>query len=494
MADLHDREFRELREWIESSGYDVVVEATVADFVKLKIFANTRLVQCTLNISLPQGYPDTEDAVCTLSSDCLKPKLVTRLGKLCQSAAKARSGKPQLRCAVEALALELKQNLLIPCMHDIRLLAKHLGNINSEATKETKCHRLKMTTDGTSGKITLHATCRKYDLRIRFVVGPKYPFEPPSVELQSKTFHSSMLHRYENIARDIARRCASGIKTEDAVRSAIGQGEGPRRRKKKNDGAAAEAIASSDIHKIKNDMKFLKKATDLRKVDRTQKQGSKHYKKVETATRRAARKELRKLTRAEVAIEQRLAETAKREKELADALSRGVDLDDMPKHSLLAVSRYLIDSFALFLPVAKCGLCKNKLLPRDPADLTKLFASSPSSLSRRNTRGTSKEREPNAKKPERIYCGHWFHYACIDKALTSPPFKVPCPTCGKRLFHRDWPSDVKKLERRWANEQAKKREMGEISSLLGLDDDDDLVRTPADDPISRRDAGYDPMF
>ena len=74
----------------------------------------------------------------------------------------------------------------------------------------------------------------------------------------------------------------------------------------------------------------------------------------------------------------------------------------------------------------------------------------------------------NLKRPERVYCGHWYHWGCLDKEMTSPPFGKVCSTCKVVLFHPDWPSDVKKLEKAWANKQTKARELEEVSCQCAI--------------------------
>lgn len=43
------------------------------------------------------------------------------------------------------------------------------------------------------------------------------------------------------------------------------------------------------------------------------------------------------------------------------------------------------------------------------------------------------------------------------------------------MTHPYWPSDIQVLEKRWSNERAKQRELGEVFDFMGFDDDDDYV-------------------
>ena len=42
------------------------------------------------------------------------------------------------------------------------------------------------------------------------------------------------------------------------------------------------------------------------------------------------------------------------------------------------------------------------------------------------------ESEDHKKRPMYIYCGHWFHYHCLDAFITKPPFGKSCPVRAVR--------------------------------------------------------------
>lgn len=44
-----------------------------------------------------------------------------------------------------------------------------------------------------------------------------------------------------------------------------------------------------------------------------------------------------------------------------------------------------------------------------------------------------------------------------------------CPRCKHRVYHPDWPQDVKQLEKAWANRQAKRREVSEVRDFFTVD-------------------------
>ncbi|EDW03740.1 GH11399 [Drosophila grimshawi] len=106
---------------------------------------------------------------------------------------------------------------------------------------------------------------------------------------------------------------------------------------------------------------------------------------------------------------------------------------------------------------------------------------------------------------ERVYCGHLFHQGCLKHYLAEPPFPKGgklCPakrrhprsdaqtymdkqrstvtgvtaagslkrsddgTCGIRLAHDRWVVNVKTAEARWAQKQARQRELEEVVDFL----------------------------
>jgi|TARA_B100000524_G_scaffold343177_1_gene239008 hypothetical protein len=96
------------------------------------------------------------------------------------------------------------------------------------------------------------------------------------------------------------------------------------------------------------------------------------------------------------------------------------------------------------MPIETCALCERRIVP--PAG------------------------EPSPPKGNlvRVFCGHWFHASCVDPFMCEPPFDKPCPTCHKPIYHPRWTSNKKLLEKRWAYEQAAKREVDDVVDFLGM--------------------------
>eukprot|EP00736_Rhodelphis_marinus_P013684 Rmarinus@m.7145 len=122
-----------------------------------------------------------------------------------------------------------------------------------------------------------------------------------------------------------------------------------------------------------------------------------------------------------------------------------------PEHSLYKVATFLMNDCVWRFPREGCSLCRKRVLPDDPSAQSKTLS--------------------KQLKIERIYCGHLFHWGCLDKFMSSPPFNTkPCPRCGKQIYHRDWSTNMKYLETKWANKEARKREIKDVSEFLDLDE------------------------
>ena len=131
----------------------------------------------------------------------------------------------------------------------------------------------------------------------------------------------------------------------------------------------------------------------------------------------------------------------------APIVKKKTQADFVPQPSLKLVATYLVKDCLRKFPDEKCPCCLRPVLPEEPS--TEL----PSSLS-----------------IELVYCGHLYHYKCLDRLMTSPPFgeDKKCPICGKRIFHDKWNVSAKLMEDRWAHQEARKREVDEVADFLGL--------------------------
>lgn len=107
-------------------------------------------------------------------------------------------------------------------------------------------------------------------------------------------------------------------------------------------------------------------------------------------------------------------------------------------------------AFTLFFRLVRdcCPLCSQNVLPADPTRQTEV-------------------------KLELLPCGHVYHYSCLDSFMTKPPFleklclvrndvdALSLQECKTKVSSSNWPSDVKVLEKRWAAEQLRNRDIAD---------------------------------
>lgn len=154
-----------------------------------------------------------------------------------------------------------------------------------------------------------------------------------------------------------------------------------------------------------------------------------------------------------------------------------------PSPSLLKAMTFIIEATREFCTEV-CPICNEYVLPRLAEDIV--------------------ANEQDDSFVERVYCGHLFHQGCLKKYVNEPPFPPggkTCPatkshprsdakhlrvnnsgggnsatksntsiankkTCGIRLAHDRWVVNVKVAESRWAQKQARERELEEVVDFL----------------------------
>ena len=154
---------------------------------------------------------------------------------------------------------------------------------------------------------------------------------------------------------------------------------------------------------------------------------------------KASRRKLVRLNKAEAAEERSRA-------------GAGLDAEQAKRSSnaqpsLKECALWWISGVVNRIPVEECQICGKRVMP-------------PASESSGST---------GELHIDRVLCGHWFHTKCLDKFMTEPPFGKACPSCSQPVTHPRYPS-MKIPEQRWAMEQAREREVGEVCEFLGVDE------------------------
>ena len=368
-----------------------------------------------------------------LSSASLPAPLLRNKERECTELAKKElaNGRAQATVIYNHIYEFIHSNMFVPCWKELKQLLSLC-----EGKGQVKAYEKE-------GTIHMRVGVDSYKLNIILKVPPYYPEDGVVVEFGRSTFPEDILYVYKSQADEIVRRCVAGFSPEQAVCVSVVMKPATGKSQESN-----VRLTSDSLQNIKHDVGVLKQISDLRTVTSgkdKRNQSALHS----TAERRDARKDLRRLAKAETAAEQELLEKQKEEEQREMQLLMGTKASETAQPSLLAVARFLVDELACGLPREPCQACRKPVLPPEPA---------------------SETATGSAMKPMRTYCGHWLHYRCLNEWLTTPPFVRMCPVCQKRIWHPDWPEDYKVLERAWQNQEARKREMSDVSDFLDMGD------------------------
>jgi hypothetical protein len=325
------------------------------------------------------------------------------------------------------------------------------------------------------GKIKLKLIKGKYFYQCTILIDDGYPStathkdwgKPCILNLLSSNFPSKIETMLTSQAKELVRRLQDGMSTDDAL-----QFSNPMKAPKDDDRGKKKDVKvrlnKDTLKGLKKDVETLSRVRDLREVNATVTQGKAHVLAKKTKERRDARRTIKKITKEEISKDLSIEEKEKKWAQEEAARIAGYDISEHdgsnPTPSLLSLVIFLKEKIQR-LPVEVCPGCGEIVLPSDPNELKSLFAKASECK-------TDKEKKARKaakfKRPMRTYCGHWWHYECLNKFMVEPPFGASCPVenCGRRVYHPDWPDDIRQLERAWAGEQARLREMEDAAMFL----------------------------
>eukprot|EP00949_MAST-11_sp_MAST-11-sp1_P002314 g2314.t1 len=407
-----------------------VVHSLHAECVQCTIEAGSRSLKVTLYIldGYPSVLPEMEVSSVT---ERVAPGVLRKLSVACrnQAASAMKDGGNGMPAYAALLFLKstATTNLLLCAIDEIRKGVKAMGKLCTG-------HRLNEET----GKVQIDMKNGNYTLQLIATVPPTYPADGIEFKMQKTNFPKLLKRVYTAQLEELIRRLTLGCTEEEALRISNQEKAPP------NPQPKAGIDTKLDVHELKHDLEFLHEAKALRTVDADKGKRNQFFQH-DTKTRKGARRQFRKLCAAETQSEIAQIESA----QMAAAASK--KLQRPPVRSMGPALRFIGEKFIGRLPQETCQGCGKKLLPDDPSKSDDVFS------------------KKSKKVPKRVYCGHFWHKNCLNKVLTRPPFgQQGCPACGLRIWHHDWVRDIKKLERAWANKQAKKREINEVAEAFGL--------------------------
>ncbi|KAK3243954.1 hypothetical protein CYMTET_46417 [Cymbomonas tetramitiformis] len=369
-------------------------------------FAPTAYRDICIKIQFPDDYPQTP-LIAQLESRRLHEDIVTKLQVACEKEAEKNLGGEQILPVVDFLRNFVTNNNLIAAFSDIRALRASLPDPAVLTTQER------------AGTVKLLLEEGAYKLAVRFVLSKDYPEHAPTIEVKASTFPPEYVHMFIAQANEIGRRCVEAGTSEMPPPPGISEMPPP------------PGLSFKEWKKKDMTMAFVPLANE----------GTAKHRKAEAAA--AAKAEALMLGNQRKLEILGIGEHCPSEAALSTPSVEKVS-SGLP--SLAPMALFLINDCVQRLPRDICKICDGGLLPANPSDLPKL---------------------PKDKQVERIYCGHYYHYGCLNKIMTVPPFAKPCLTCGRRIYHHKWVSDIKVLEKRWATKQAREREIDDVVNFLG---------------------------
>lgn len=400
-------EIQEVRAKIENVEY-VSCDATTQDYVSFTV-SISRYKTLKVGFQFPSEYP-AEPLVIEMKSKMLGKGFLRKLRVVAELKAKALANKHQIIPCVLVILSTLKKNLLAPAMQELRALTKLANNLN-----------FKLFINEDEGKVTVKTKCKKYILVAKFIVPELYPDENLKIEITKSNYSSVLTSIHKRQAEEVVRRCMLGFKPIEALDSSLCK-RGPKSKiKKKNN--LIHTLDKKSLLAIRKDVKQLKKTSDLQKVNNAKKQGDNRSFSNSTQARRFARRELKRFADEDVR-QQTIIENEMRMQSIKAAKSAG-NLQTAPTPSLAVAVQFIVERFALHLPCIKCEGCKEDLLPQMPEKLHHIMTSGSEKRKRRTSKCLAVSPDidmSNSKRPELLYCNHWWHLGCLDTVLCSPVF------------------------------------------------------------------------
>jgi len=420
---------------IQAGLHPIVIERNSEEFIQVFI-ERSAFVKVRISLQFPDQYPE-KPILIEISSNVLPPGLQKKLKKIGQDKSSELLGRPQALAVITSINNFLMTNKLIVCWKELKQAFQLIEGKGTISCKED------------SGEIKIHLNSGNFYLKFFIQIPDGYPAQELTLQFKSNNFPGTIAQMFELQAKEVVRRCVCGYSPEQAV---IASNPIQIPQNKKNNSINVH-VTNQNLRNLKHDVNFLKQASSLREVNSS--------KEAITEDKRQARRQLRQMCKEEKKRDEIEEVEAKKYEEAEQKMNQDTILtaessklsneDSSAFPSLFVTIDFILSHFFEKLLTEVCQSCNIRILSDDPNDPT---ITDPK----------------HAKRPVRVFCGHWFHYECLDVWMTQPPFGKLCPNCNRKVYHPDWPADTKQLEREWATKKAREREISEVLDFLGDDD------------------------
>ena len=457
----------------------VNVKTATSSFL-IATYERSPYTRIKMTLTFPEGYPSHRLVVNIDQDDVVPPNLKKKLEKEMNNLAaeKAKNATyDQVRSVWGHLVSFIDGNMFVPCWKELKKSVDLVQKSNTDTPTTRKQSTISIISES-KGKLLVCLHNEAYYYKCTITIDPAYPDysavtggKACLLAVQSTNFPDSIKTMLTSQAQEVVRRMQEGLSSERALHMSnpikvpknfhLGTDEFKERK----------GISNATIQDIKHDTEALKQVSELRQKESSSARapGDNGYvnTKALAKERKDARRAIQHLTEAERAADLK-AEEKEREWQLEEK-KRMAGYYDMyiptggtinPQPSLFVLVTFLVERIR-GLVLQKCPCCNEPVLPKNPSTLSEMYGSS-------NKKDKQSSKEKKKMRPMRTYCGCWYHKQCLNTLLTEPPFGIECPTenCGRRVFHPDWPGDIKQLEREWAASQARMREIEDAMMFL----------------------------
>ena len=393
----------------------MVVESAFAQLVRVHIgITPVRCLTCAMHF--PDDYPETGLGV-ELHAERLDADMVAKLQVGVEKEMTSNhAGKAQILPTIRWLEKFLTTNKLLPCYAEI----KQLKQLLPDAATSLKLSER-------AGRITIALSKGDYAVGLQLVVPDTYPAESPELTITHSNFTKDVTDMFATQAREMIRRM--------------------------RDGFSCAAAMAEENDRLRPSEKIRAKMGEVR-IDppRTASTTSRRTANFSTSTRRCAAR-TRSVRAGGSSCTSRARRTrprtARAPRVRPPCSRRAATSPDRP--STTSSTSWQARGSGRCRP-RRARSARSRSFPR---------------TQRRCRRGSwllgdviTAKQIKNAATPEappelvRVYCGHWFHFNCLDPYMRAPPFNKCCPveTCARMIFHPLWTSNKSLLEKRWAYE------------------------------------------
>lgn len=373
------------------------------------ILAKSDFRRLVVKIHLPDTYPVSASYSLELISNTIDPSLLKKLLGMTEKHVKRRNVTTygQAFLAFRFLSDFIKNNYLVPCWSEIKLIRENMKDICILKIVEQK------------GIVKLKIESGAFSVTVRFEIPEEYPKHVVLFKIVSSNLTKRIQHMLFSELNAFLVEVEKIIYGQVVLKQSLGD--------------ETREVSKSQMLQLKYDARYLQKIKDLR----------------EQSGDKEKRRMLARLVKKEAEDEKNFLESMHTTDEEINPVFTAENVQKI--WSLWPSIELVKDQFLKTITEHKCQGCMKVVFPKSPVQLRDMSDS-------------------DEKYPERAHCGDWFHLGCLKTTLTTPPFAVNCSVCSRRITHPKFDSDVKKLEKSWAIAEARKRELAESVEFLGLED------------------------